>query len=1049
MRKGMICVSVVLWAWSATAAGFELELTVEEPAGVARTAAWVRGGVPLPKGRFRKGQPFALFADGAEVPAQIRPLVVDRDGGLRWVLVDLLADLDVNQKRTYTLKAVKPGARSERRLAVKDDAEGITIDTGRISFLVSRTQPFTLFTKVEAGGKPVVTGGEVGYTDATLPDPEKHRRYVAGRPEELTLEHAGPLRVTLKATGRFVGDDGSRLRYIARITAWAGRSDVHVKYSLANSNPEQYTYRRIGDSSIALKLAGAIAGTHLGADKPLAAGPTARLKQGLIVKWFRYGSVQSPKGAARAWDGDKEVWASESHKDHPLGWIAARTDRGTVFACDRFFWENPARELAVRDDALVLTGVTERFDGPVRVWYKGTKNEKRGRVGHPHRSKYRWLLDSNHLSSEYVLDFAVPAEAAVLVEAARAARRLPHLLAPPAWYFQTEALAAGRFGTQQDELTCYDTWGWKYDPNRAPKAPPLNHYHGTENSLLRWCKGTDNHYESEADVLEMILLMYLRTGCRPYFDFAQAWANHGTDTRIFRTDGWRFKDGGIWWTKGGPAGGGRPQRSADPVTGLRNYLPPKWSKGFANKKTGTKWDAADGRDIGFLADSRQCNCHNYAAGMAGWACITGDRDALDAAIDSVEMNHDYAVRHRAWTPGKTNRFSRDFTRACRAVNAVRLAAPADPFVIKSSDRITQTYLRRPQPEPRGFVNPPPAVQAPKRAVNVKKVLANLKKHAGENGMKAMEEAGVKVDPKTGCLVDPEGHKWHSLATPHTFMYPMLYRAIDTYHRITGDEDAGDWVIAIGKAFAQVAYQPHGNFAHYSNGLCDFPARGVFLDRVSWAIKGTDNKHGEGFGMSGYVARKWPDACARAYTLCGEPLLKQRAYDYWFAGSHRGYNAKKMHKLGAVGMWVNFYNCRDDHVGFNGHTFYIHSHPRADEKPPAAVTDLAVTVDGDRVTITFTAPADPGGSVARYQVKCSDRPLVSYERFRKHWADFTDGTVTNWWMGANLEGEPAPKKAGARERFVLTGVPEGAAYFAVRSYDDSSNRSAMSNVAEAK
>lgn len=82
------------------------------------------------------------------------------------------------------------------------------------------------------------------------------------------------------------------------------------------------------------------------------------------------------------------------------------------------------------------------------------------------------------------------------------------------------------------------------------------------------------------------------------------------------------------------------------------------------------------------------------------------------------------------------------------------------------------------------------------------------------------------------------------------------------------------------------------------------------------------------------------------------------------------------------------------------------------------------------------------------MKCSDKPIVSYEQFLTHYAQFTDGTVTNWWMASNLKGEPAPK-AGGRESFVVTGVPEGAKYFAVRSYDDASNRSAMSNVAEVK
>ncbi len=36
----------------------------------------------------------------------------------------------------------------------------------------------------------------------------------------------------------------------------------------------------------------------------------------------------------------------------------------------------------------------------------------------------------------------------------------------------------------------------------------------------------DNHYESEADSTQGLLLMYLRTGQRGWFDLAEAWARY-------------------------------------------------------------------------------------------------------------------------------------------------------------------------------------------------------------------------------------------------------------------------------------------------------------------------------------------------------------------------------------------------------------------------------------------------------------------------------------------------------------------------------------------
>ena len=124
-------------------------------------------------------------------------------------------------------------------------------------------------------------------------------------------------------------------------------------------------------------------------------------------------------------------------------------------------------------------------------------------------------------------------------------------------------------------------------------------------------------------------------------------------------------------------------------------------------------------------------------------------------------------------------------------------------------------------------------------------------------------------------------------------------------------------------------------------------------------------------------------------------------------------------------------------------------PEAVAGAVAAVTDLRVTLRGSAATVTFSAPADEGGgTVARYQVKCSDRPIVGYQEFLRAYAANEDGRKRNWWMAANLKGEPPPKKPGTKETFTVTGVPAGAKYFAVRSFDGARNRSGMSNVAAA-
>jgi hypothetical protein len=83
------------------------------------------------------------------------------------------------------------------------------------------------------------------------------------------------------------------------------------------------------------------------------------------------------------------------------------------------------------------------------------------------------------------------------------------------------------------------------------------------------------------------------------------------------------------------------------------------------------------------------------------------------------------------------------------------------------------------------------------------------------------------------------------------------------------------------------------------------------------------------------------------------------------------------------------------------------------------------------------------------VKCSAKPIVNYETFLKAWESNEDKDVTNWWMAKNLTGEPVPGAAGKKESFAVTGpgLASNAVHFAVVSFDDSSNRSALSNVAE--
>lgn len=226
---------------------------------------------------------------------------------------------------------------------------------------------------------------------------------------------------------------------------------------------------------------------------------------------------------------------------------------------------------------------------------------------------------------------------------------------------------------------------------------------------------------------------------------------------------------------------------------------------------------------------------------------------------------------------------------------------------------------------------------------------------------------------------------------------------------------------------------------------DVTERGNIFD--PWIINHAETTDGLGCKHSGHFTRFYTDVCARGYSLTGEKALLDKAVEFWYYGSKRNYES--LHLTGGpkeVAIFASHSPPKDDEVLSTSRLFYEAAHPRADAEPPAAVTDLkARKIEGGKIEITFTAPADAGGGrVVRYQLKMADLPIVSYDQW-----DFARdlGVKRNWWRAYNVRGEPAPSAPGAAERFVLVDLPDfKQLHFALRSYDDSGNRSALSNLA---
>lgn len=973
--------------------GLEIPLIVEEPIGVPRRQAPVTSGVSLPRGQFPSDQPFCLLQGDAEIPLQATPLVVERDGTLRWVLLDFQLDIGSRETKRLTLKTEPGKARPKMVIRTTEDDDSISVNTGPLSFSVSKAKPYALFDAVAVRGKPVAAGGTVEFTEA-----KTNVRYTAGKPKKVYFEYRGPLRVTLRIDGTYQAASGigldenpCRLKYITRITAWAGRTDVRIQHILSNSNNEQVYHANVRNASLAFRHT-------LGPDAEAtvrAGGLSATLSEASSV-WLHQGKVDRYYGspiadAVKAGIGDRTEWTGADNG----GWIEVNKGDARLLVCDRDFMGDPPRRLAADKDRITIEYVSSKFTG--------------GR-GEPFASQHLWLYDLSHKMADIWIDFAAAGDPDSYAQSVR--ERLM-ASAPGEWYSRCDVFGVGPFGTLDDEQNVYERWGWKFADEQLPNSPPAPH------AFVQW---EDNHYESEADSAEALLLMAIRTGERGFFDWGEAWAKYHASLHAWRTGGWVYDDGAIWFPQGGPLGT-KPSRKP------ANISYKHWGEG-----------SGDDKELWHLVQGKSCYCHFYGAGLVDYFLLTGERDFLEAAIDLSEQKNSEFRKHRQFTPGKTTiDDTRGFGRGFHVITHLLEAVPDNDFVAELAGLCRDVLWKCPNLDERGFA--PCHIGSGFGGFDPKKDIPPEMR-------RFMDEKGIVIDDK-GWLTDRAGNRWPVVCLGGTWQHFYVQAAAERYARLFDDEDMADFAVAFGQFAAKYLLSEKCKQTHYY-AYMDVPLKGEPWDAWKFEPEHTATKDGEGCVHGGWYTRFFPDAMAKAYSVAGDLRLLRRAREFWHYGSKRGYQTKRLSAgWDAVGMFANHIPPKDDTVLSTSRMFYEWSHPRRDNEPPAPIRDLEIfRLGGGRALVRFTAPADGGGGkVSRYQVKCAELPIVSYEDY-----DFArdDGVRMNLWRATNLKREPSPSSSGQREEFIVTGVPDSEPlYFPVVSYDDSDNRSRLSNVAKAR
>ncbi|MFO0950251.1 MAG: hypothetical protein U0835_03690 [Isosphaeraceae bacterium] len=210
-------------------------VTIDDAPAI-RAGGWpARCGLPVPRGELVSGDHVAVeTVDGARVPSSARVLAEWPDGSVKWVLVDFVHASSAGRYRVVYGEDVKPAA-TARAVRVIEQANGVTVDTGSVSFRVPRSH-FGIVEDVQMpDGRPAL-GGPVsveiveagGRSWRTLDLPVAR----------LEVEQAGPMHaVVLAETARpRSGAPASGFAHRVRIHAFANSPVLQLEYFVANTD---------------------------------------------------------------------------------------------------------------------------------------------------------------------------------------------------------------------------------------------------------------------------------------------------------------------------------------------------------------------------------------------------------------------------------------------------------------------------------------------------------------------------------------------------------------------------------------------------------------------------------------------------------------------------------------------------------------------------------------------------------------------------------------------------------------------------------------------
>jgi hypothetical protein len=330
------------------------ELTVTERAGIARKGEPVTNGVPLPKGLIKDTSELALRLPngGEDLPACFTVINTwPEDGSARWVLLDTQVDAPAGQSAKFNLvkrtPLPKPPKPLPGKLDVKDAADSISVDTGAVSFTVSK-KGFRLFESLSVDGKQVL-GAPAGGLTAVVDG----KSYTSGADAtaEVTVEESTPMRVAILAKGKLASGGKTTFDYRVRIHAYRGRPEIKLVATVINKFGNRNNPNKVSDISLELPLAvipewrSLTRAFTFGTDK-------AEPVSGNVFK-SAFVNVDSSDSFVLGGDA-KGSGKCKSTKPLTLGWGDLTRGNVGIAAGVRRFWENWPKAIEATNNALIV-----------------------------------------------------------------------------------------------------------------------------------------------------------------------------------------------------------------------------------------------------------------------------------------------------------------------------------------------------------------------------------------------------------------------------------------------------------------------------------------------------------------------------------------------------------------------------------------------------------------------------------------------------------------------------------------------------------------------